>query len=290
MTATTSAPPLDTLPVPSPSPAPSSTGNDVDTELPHALHRQFLEHAAITNWSSWRLMVLIRQMEACQGYRTYSCKTLTDYLVLMCGIGHIAARQRIRVAEALVELPAIEAEFAAGRLSYAKVRALVRIATRETDSEWAKRAPGLTADELEVIAARCRKGTKPARRLLTAVLNDTTSRMIVDLPSEEMELVTQALDRVRKEAGGPLSASEALLYLCADSLSGELGKVRTAERYTVVVHVGEDGKTWAETASGPAPIRPEVMQRLLCDCNLRIAREGKHQVDGTAAPSAPFRR
>ena len=119
MTATTSAPPLDPQSAPhdtphSNAPRPDPAGNDVDTELARALHRQFLEHAAITNWSSWRLMVLIRKMEACQGYRAYSCKTLTDYLVLMCGIGHIAARQRIRVAEGLAELPAIEAEFAAG--------------------------------------------------------------------------------------------------------------------------------------------------------------------------------
>ncbi len=143
-----------------------------------------------------------------------------------------------------------------------------------------EKARGLTADELEVIAARCRKGTRPARRLLTAVLNETTSRMIVDLPSEEMELVTQALDRVRKEAGAELSASEALVFLCADSLAGELGEVKTANRVTVVVHVGEDGKSWAETASGPAPLKPEVIQRLLCDCTLRIAREDKQGVRG----------
>ncbi len=184
------------------------------------------------------------------------------------------------VAEALANLPAIEGEFAAGRLSYAKVRALVRIADEKTDRDWAKKARGLTADELEVIAARCRKGTRPARRLLTAVLNETTSRMIVDLPSEEMEMVTQALDRVRKEAGAALSASEALVFLCADSLAGELGQVKTADRVTVIVHVGEDGKSWAETASGPAPLKPEVMERLLCDCTLRIAREDKQGVMG----------
>jgi Domain of unknown function (DUF222) len=145
MTATTAAP-LDSSPVPSPSDTdndvstPNTTGDDVSTPSPKELHRQFLEHAAIANWSSYRLMVLIRQMEACQGYVDYCCKTLTEYLILTCGIGRIAARQRIRVAEALAQLPAIEAEFAAGRLSYAKVRALVRIADEKTDREWAEKA------------------------------------------------------------------------------------------------------------------------------------------------------
>ena len=121
MTAATSAP-LDVPALLSPSDTghdvstPKTTGDDVVTPSSKELHRQFLEQAAIANWSSYWLMVLIRQMEACQGYVDYCCKTLTDYLILMCGIGRIAARQRIRVAEALANLPAIEGEFAAGRL------------------------------------------------------------------------------------------------------------------------------------------------------------------------------
>ena len=189
MTATTSAP-LDTLPVPSPSDTghdvstPNTTGDDVVTPSSKELHRQFLEQAAIANWSSYRLMVLIRKMEACQGYVDYCCKTLTDYLILMCGIGRIAARQRIRVAEALANLPAIEAEFRAGRLSYAKVRALVRIADEKTDRDWAKKVRELTADELEVIAARCRKGTRPADSIPWSAIVDLDGAYD-DTPYEE---------------------------------------------------------------------------------------------------------
>jgi hypothetical protein len=43
------------------------------------------------------------------------------------------AREHVRVARTLRDLPVIRGEFAAGRLSYAKVRALTRIATPATD-------------------------------------------------------------------------------------------------------------------------------------------------------------
>ena len=50
------------------------------------------------------------------------------------------AREHVRVARALRDLPVIRAEFAAGRLSYAKVRALTRIATPATEAGLAELA------------------------------------------------------------------------------------------------------------------------------------------------------
>jgi hypothetical protein len=220
------------------------------------LHRQFLSHAVVANWNMHRLMVLIRQMESCEGYVEYGCPTLAHYLELVCGVSRIAARQRIRVARALGELPLIDREFKAGRLSYAKVRSLVRIATPETEREWVAKAKKLTAEDLERVVARARPGDAPSRRLLMAALNQSTTRMLVDLPAEEMELISLALDEVRRQAGAKLSSAEALTYLCADWLGGEAKDVKTAERFQVIVHVGEDGKSWVDTEGGPAPSSP----------------------------------
>jgi hypothetical protein len=77
---------------------------------------------------------------------------------------------------------------------------------------------------------------------------------------------------------GVSSLSEALVFLAADSLAGESQSVSTADRYTVVIHAGEDGTAWTETAAGPAPLKPEVVERLLCDASIRLARE---EADGT---------
>ena len=245
---------------------------------PAELHRQFQQAAAFANRNTYRLLVLIRQMDACEGYEAYGCSTLAHYLELVCGITRIAARERIRVAFALEELPAIAQAFEAGEISYSKVRAVARVATSESDAEWLAAARTHTAEELETMATRSTPDEEGRRRLFTRPVNRLVTRMVVELPADEMEVISRALDRIREEAGGKLAMSEALVLLAADSLAGDPKPVSTADRYTVVVHAGADGTAWTETANGPAPLKPAVVERLLCDATIRLARE---EADGT---------
>ena len=65
------------------------------------------------------------------------------WLSWQCGVGLTAGREQVRVARALLSLPLLAEEFAAGRLSYSKVRAVSRVATAETEAtlvEWAVHA------------------------------------------------------------------------------------------------------------------------------------------------------
>ncbi len=55
------------------------------------------------------------------------------WLNFKCGIGFNAARERLRMAHALVGLPKIRAGFAKGTLSFSKVRAMTRVATSENE-------------------------------------------------------------------------------------------------------------------------------------------------------------
>ena len=54
---------------------------------------------------------------------------LASWVAFRCGIPGREAREVVRVAEALQGLPAIRAAFARGGLTFAKVRALTRVAT-----------------------------------------------------------------------------------------------------------------------------------------------------------------
>ena len=59
------------------------------------------------------------------------------------------AREHVRVARSLPELPRIHAAFACGELSYSKVRAITRIADAESEEELLGLARCLTAAQLE---------------------------------------------------------------------------------------------------------------------------------------------
>src|SRR5690349_17813044 len=68
-------------------------------------------------------------------WREVGCVSLADYLERRLGYAPRTAHDRVRVALALVELPAIEAALASG-LPHSAVRELTRVATKETEQQW----------------------------------------------------------------------------------------------------------------------------------------------------------
>lgn len=76
------------------------------------------------------------------------------------GLDTGAAREKVRVARALGTLPKIDEAFAAGRLSYSKVRAITRIATAENEERVLDVALAATGAQLERICSGFRRATE----------------------------------------------------------------------------------------------------------------------------------
>ena len=71
------------------------------------------------------------------------------WLAFRCGITVREARELVRVAEALQELPVTRAAFERGELSLTKLRALTRVANPRTETGLVELAAALTASQLE---------------------------------------------------------------------------------------------------------------------------------------------
>ena len=80
-----------------------------------------------------RLLDLIREFDARGGWNT-GFRSCAAWLSWRVGLDLGAARERVRVARALGTLPELAQALARGELSYAKVRALTRVATPETEA------------------------------------------------------------------------------------------------------------------------------------------------------------
>jgi len=80
-----------------------------------------------------RLLALIREFDARGGWNT-GFRSCAEWLAWRVGLAPGAAREHVRVARVLGTLPALAEALARGELSYAKVRALTRIATPETEA------------------------------------------------------------------------------------------------------------------------------------------------------------
>jgi hypothetical protein len=87
--------------------------------------------------------------------------------VVAVRVGLTAGREQVRVARALRSLPLPAAEFAAGRLSYSKIRAVPRVATTETEAtlvEWALHATAAQLDRLVAAQRRVKRAAEVRTR------------------------------------------------------------------------------------------------------------------------------
>jgi len=118
------------------------------------------------NAANHRLLKLIAefdQRKAWSGGGTV--RSCAHWLNWKCGIALVAAREKVpdkagqalRVAQALAALPLIDAAFAAGEISYSKVRAMTRIATPRNEDYLLHIARHGTASHVEGLVRRYRK-------------------------------------------------------------------------------------------------------------------------------------
>src|SRR5690349_18946795 len=113
------------------------------------LEAQICELAGHLAAATCRFLVLLADFDARRGWASWEMNSCAQWLSWKCQLSSGTAREHVRVARALRDLPVIRARFAAAALSYAKVRALTRIATPATEAGLAELAGPMTANQLE---------------------------------------------------------------------------------------------------------------------------------------------
>ena len=130
------------------------------------------------------------------------------WLNYRCGIALGAAREKVRVARALTELPLINNAFSSARISYSKVRALTRAATPANEKKLLHIALHATASQTERILRDYRRCTRSSQH--TRYQEEESLRYYFDeygdlvfkgrLPGDQGELLLKALEQVMDQA------------------------------------------------------------------------------------------
>ena len=130
---------------------------------------------------------------------------LLGFLAWRCGITGREAREYLRVAEVLQELPATRAAFARGELTFTKVRALTRVATASSEEGLLELAGALTASQLERALRAFRRvaveGAREAHELeyVDYYLDDEGTLFLrARLAAEDGTLLIMALEAARE--------------------------------------------------------------------------------------------
>ncbi len=256
------------------------------------------------NAETYRFLLLVRDFDDRYGFAKWSLRSCAEWLAWRCGMTPSTAREKLRTAHALRELPVISAAFADGRLSYSKVRALTRAATAANEDLLLAYALDATADQVE---ERCRQLRNVApestdvarraweRRSLTVSRNPArgTLSILVELPVEDGEIIANALDDAVAAgdvaagiefASGPELAGNGWRAQQADALvaiakaylaggqSGDGGGC-VADHHQMVIHVDAAA---LRGATGRSDLPLETIKRLTCDGSLITIVEDEH--------------
>jgi hypothetical protein len=171
------------------------------------LEAEIVELSSQLTAANSRLLLLVAEFDAAEGWREWGMRSTAHWLSWQCGVGLTAGREQVRVARALRSLPLVAAEFAAGRLSYSKVRAVSRVATVQTEAtlvEWALHATAaqlgrLVAAQRRVVRAADVRARHDARYLTWRWDDDGSLIGSFRLPPEQAAVLLQALE-IAKES------------------------------------------------------------------------------------------
>ncbi|HEY6508281.1 MAG TPA: DUF222 domain-containing protein, partial [Vicinamibacterales bacterium] len=267
------------------------------------LGEDIAELAARIHAATYELLVMLRQFDSEAGWNNgfLSC---AHWLNWRTGIDLGAAREKVRVARALAALPLISAAMQCGSVSYAKVRAITRVATPETEQRLLDVALTGTAAHVErivrawrhvdrVVAAENADEQHLSRHLRTWVDDDGMLVLRGRLPPEVGAVVHRALeaaaDQLYREAkaapnAGGLSdevdwgqrRADALGRLAEVALAADLDAGTAGDRYQVVLHVdagagqtvGDEFDGALEVTDGALRVSAETSRRLACDASV----------------------
>ena len=260
---------------------PEKTPIDVLDEYIHTLCKHI-------NAATYELLVMIREFDERVGWVRWASQNCAEWLAWRCEYSMTTAREKVRVAHALKTLPQISAAFSSGELSYAKVRALTRVANRENEQPLLEFALRTTATH---VADRCRELRCGSEASLDTAARAHANRSMrirrdrgremmtitVELPMESGELVEKALDKARDDeapdvpdlenASWSAKQADAFMNMVRASLSGQADKTKT---HLVTIHVDQ---TALAGKGGRAGLPIESVKRLCCDSHAVIIGE-----------------
>src|SRR3954453_1355641 len=284
----------------------SSDGDAPIEELAAAITAGAVRLAAAT--ASW--LRLVGEFDDRGGWHGVNIRSCAEWLAWQCGLSPGAAREHVRVARALQSLRSIDAAFAAGRLSYSKVRALTRIAEPDCEAALLEFALSATASQTERFCRQWRRWDdeasdrrRPEDELCFEYTTDDEGFFTLRVrgPVEQGAPMMAAIDSLaerdaRRErarnkkatarheqirAAGGAVAPDLAERCAADAAVGLARERRTARRITALTALAE-ARAGMDRRPG-APPRREVMVHVDADVLADDTATGRAYYEGGAA-------
>src|SRR5256714_6875033 len=232
---------------------------EVDRELRGIAKRRAALDAEEARW--------LREAHRLRIWREVGCGSLAEYMERRLGYAPHTAMERLRVALAIEDLPAIEAALEHGDLPFSAVRELTRVATPGTETAWLEAGSGKSVHEIEQLDSGHHRGDLPSDAP-DPDLQPRTIRFEV-LPETEA-LVRQIRHLLSNERGHHVDDNELVAAMC----NAVLGDDPTRARHQIAVRRCDACRGATQEAAGQlVAIDAPATDRAECDAD-RLAPDG----------------
>ena len=267
-----------------------STASTVPDLVPiEELDRRIFSCAARIDAVIYEMLVLIREFDLRGCYLKYGLANTAEWLEYRCDYSYSTARDKVRVAHAISELPLIAEALASGQLSFTKAREMTRVANPNNEekllefalrhssrhvAEYCRQMRFGSADSTKVAAdAHARRSFYMQRNYERGI-----AKITVELPMEVAELLEKALDKARDDeclkvpdlvdTSWSARQVDAFTNMLNEYLAGEAGD--NADNHVVTIHVDQAALAGKE---GRAALPIETVKRFCCDAKAVVLTE-----------------
>jgi hypothetical protein len=186
------------------------TESSASRDLAYALGRELQSLAAAQASLDHDFCALVDDFDATDAIRYFhGMKSSAHYLAWACAMNGTVAREHVRVARALRDMPQTKDLFRQGRFSYSKVREITRLVGEVDESELCRLALEMTASQLArtVPTFRLLAGSRiralPERSYSARPTGGGMVRISVVLPAEQAALVGAAIEAATRVVPEP---------------------------------------------------------------------------------------
>jgi 5-methylcytosine-specific restriction endonuclease McrA len=190
------------------------------------------------------------------GYGTYF-----EYLERLFGYTPRLAAEKLRVADALLDLPDLRTALATGTLTWSAVRELTRVAVPSTEQQWIDAARGHTVRDVEQMVSGRRPGDRPEDaadpRAVPRVLR-------FEVSADTFAAMREARRQLELEVGHVLDDDTALRLLAHRALGGPGDESRAPYQIALTV-CDACGRGTSDAAGAEVDIEPSRIEAAECD-------------------------
>lgn len=249
--------------------------------------------------ASAQYLILVGEFDVRRGWAGWEVRSCAHWLSWRAGVDLHTAREQVRVAKAMRELPLITSAYLSGTVSYSKVRAMTRVATAANEASLLQKALDAPAAHVERLCRGLKKAMRPSRRngvdvdpcvgrwrwdeqdgslVVSARLRpEDGKRLLAALTRAEYERTRTdddaVADRAAPAPADPVPAMIAMAEMVCDAVKSPV----VSPAAEVLVHVGdseEAGHDHAHFDDGPG-LDDETLAQVLCSAVMRTVGHGR---------------